>query len=752
MRTDHLQMLRDVEEIHHLFSETRNIDAFLERIVEMVASHMHTAVCSIYLYDEEKQKLFIKANTGLNQASYGSVSLSLGEGLVGTSLKELRPLCIKRASQSPEFRFFPGLNEEQFDSFLAVPIRLGRTRIGVLVVQRDKNNPFNDTDTVTLQVIASQLASIISQIRILLSIGIGQKQAGKTPIVFDTAFRLIKGKCAASGYAYAPSSCRISNDPMSHFSEMIYEKDYTLDDFYKAVEATRRQLEDLQQKVEKKLSDVASLIFTAHLLILKDKSFIGAMADLIQKGTSVPSAILNISKKYIDAFTASQHPLIKEKKQDIEDLLFRLMSNLLETPNGHVCIAGHIVIAKEVYPSDILKMSSENVAGLILISGGVTSHIAVLARSLQIPVVIADESDLLHVPDNTPLIIDATHGNIYLNPTDAIIQEFETNKNAAFALLHNSTLIGQETRTTDGTRIKLFANINLLSDIALACTSNSDGIGLYRTEFPFLIRTDFPTEEEQFVIYQKIIKGMDGKPVTFRTLDIGGDKLLTYYELHEQNPSLGFRSIRFSLRHTDIFKQQIRAIVRAGHSADLRIMFPMISSIDEFMLAKEIVLEVMHELRAKQIVHNDSPKIGIMIEVPSILPLLDEISDEADFFSIGTNDLIQFFLAVDRTNEKVASFYTPAHPAILRALKTIADIGIRCKKNVSVCGDMAHDKRFIPFLIGIGIHSFSIDPIYIPRIKQTVLGLDRTQAEEIAHTVLGMSKIADIEVLLNQQQ
>jgi phosphotransferase system, enzyme I, PtsP len=749
VKTNHLQMLRDVEEIHHLFSETRNIDGFLTRIVEMVASHLHTVVCSIYLYDEEKQTLSIKANTGLNQETYRAVSLKLGEGLVGTSLKELRPMCIKRASQSPEFKFFPGLNEEQFDSFLAVPIRLGTTRIGVLVVQRDKNHPFNDTDTVTLQVIASQLASIISQIRMLLSIGI--KHQEKLPEVFEEGICLIKGKGASSGYAYAPSSRYISEKPLSHFSKITYEKSYTLDDFYKAVEQTRRQLEDLQQKVEEKLSDVASLIFTAHLLILKDKSFIGAMAELIRAGTPAPTAILEISKKYIDAFAASQNQIIKEKKQDIEDLLFRLMNNLLSQDSDQPLTSGHIVIARELYPSDLLTMSSENVAGIILISGGVTSHISVLARSLQIPLVIADDQKFLQIPNNTPIILDATHGNIYLNPTDSIIHEFETNKNTAAALQHNKELMDKETHTTDGLRITLLANINLLSDIALARASNSDGVGLYRTEFPFLIRTDFPTEEEQFIIYQKIVKGMAGKPVTFRTLDIGGDKLLTYYEMKEQNPSLGFRSIRFSLKHKDVFVQQIRAILRAGHDADLRIMFPMISSIDEFMLAKEILAEAIGDLQKKNIKHNNTPQIGIMVEIPSIIPLLDEIAQEADFFSIGTNDLIQFFLAVDRTNEKVASFYTPAHPAILRSLKIIADIGIKNKKPVSVCGDMAHDIRFIPFLIGIGIHTLSIDPFYIPRIKQAILALDSTEAKEMAHTVLAMAKIADIEAFLNSR-
>ncbi|MCK4819954.1 phosphoenolpyruvate--protein phosphotransferase, partial [bacterium] len=400
---------------------------------------------------------------------------------------------------------------------------------------------------------------------------------------------------------------------------------------------------------------------------------------------------------YIDMFYASSNQLIQEKTEDIKDLLTRLLSNLLSEEEAVNNYFNRIIIAKSFYPSDILKMSSEDVWGIVLTSGGVTSHLSILARSLHIPMVIVDRPEFLDIPDDVQILLDAELGNIYLNPDDDIIREFEKQKAIQENILKDKDFLKKPVVTSDGTRINLLSNINLLSDLKLARESYSDGIGLYRTEFPFLIRTDFPSEEEQYVIYSKLVAGMPNKPITFRTLDIGGDKLLTYGAIKEQNPFLGFRSIRFSLQYKEVFVQQIRAILRASVKADLRIMFPMISSIDEFLEAKEILRSCQAELKKENISYHHNPKIGIMVEVPSIINILNEIAQEVDFFSIGTNDLIQFVLAVDRTNEKIADLYNPVHPSILRTLKKIVEIAEENKIDISLCGDMAHNERYIPF-------------------------------------------------------
>ncbi len=288
------------------------------------------------------------------------------------------------------------------------------------------------------------------------------------------------------------------------------------------------------------------------------------------------------------------------------------------------------------------------------------------------------------------------------------------------------------------------SNVNLLSDLKAAREFHSDGIGLYRTEFPFLVRSNFPSEEEQFVIYKRLIEGMPSKEITFRTLDIGGDKVLSYYHFEkEQNPFLGMRSIRFSLKHKDIFEQQIRAILRAGVNAPIRIMFPMISSLDEFLEAKSVVDQCLQDLAKEKIPHHTHPSIGLMIELPSVLEIIRDLAQVTDFFCIGTNDFIQYMLAVDRTNEKVADFYLPHHPAILRALNRVVKTAQRYKRDVSLCGDMAHQEKYIPYLLAIGLRKLSIDGRYFPKIQSAIAQIDLQSAEKKLEEILKQARLSD---------
>jgi phosphotransferase system enzyme I (PtsP) len=441
---------------------------------------------------------------------------------------------------------------------------------------------------------------------------------------------------------------------------------------------------------------------------------------------------------------------MQEKTQDIEDLVVRLISNLLSEVDELGKLKHRIVVVRELFPSELLILSSEEAAGIVLVGGTVTSHLSILARSLRIPMVVTDTYELLDLPDNTPILVDAEIGNVYVDPSDEVLGRFESQQKARRTLAEQERSMKPVTTTRDGTRVHLFANINLLADVKVACELQCEGVGLYRTEFPFMIRSNFPSEAEQLMIYGKLVELMPGKPVTFRTLDIGGDKTLSYYhDIKEQNPALGLRSIRFSLQNKPVFAEQIRAMLRAGTGADLRIMFPMVSSIDEFCQAREIVFECLGELEKRGVEHNRKPKLGIMVELPCIVDLIDDFTKEAEFFSIGTNDFIQFMLGVDRTNENVAGSYLPHHPAVLRALKKVVTSANRGGREISVCGDMAHQEQYLPFLLGIGVRALSMDPASLPRVQDAIAGIDIHEAQAAAENMLSQSKVGDLAQALN---
>jgi phosphotransferase system, enzyme I, PtsP len=746
---DSERLLYDINELNHLFRGSASVETLLNKAVEMVAERTQSAVCSIYLYNPERKELTLRATRGLNPDSVGRVRLKLGRGLTGQALQEMRTICVTDASQNPNYQFFPGIFEERYDAFLAVPIARGLSKMGVMVLQRDSDHCFSPPDIKALETVASQLGNIIENAQFIMGIHEPTQKASKA---VPTNLKFIKGKKAAEGFAYAPAMVLDKQKSLSLLASHDYGKTYTLDDFRNAMARTESQLEQLQEQVEHKLSDAASLIFAAHLMILKDRDFVGKIASKIEAGINAPEAVVEIATSYMRNFLKSDSNYMKEKANDIEDLATRLISNLISRDDETGIHRDHVIITRTLFPSDLLKLSSEGASAIVLVGGGATSHISILARSLTMPMVIADTHDLLNVPDGTPLLIDAEMGNVYVDPDDEVLEKFWARQRARLTLADQKKLMKPTTTTADGVRVQLMANINLLTDLTVANELHCDGVGLYRTEFPFIIRTTFPSEAEQYVIYRKLVESMPDKPVTFRTLDAGGDKILSYYhDIKEQNPALGMRSIRFSLQNKSIFAEQVRAILRAGAGARLRIMFPMISSLDELHEAIEVVRESSELLTQQGIEHNPKPKLGMMVELPAVVDLAEEFAREVDFFSIGTNDLIQFLLAVDRTNEAVADFYLPHHPSVLRTLNRIARAALANHCDLSICGDMAHQTLYTPFLLGIGIRTFSVDPIFLLRAQQAIAATSLKEAEALAQTMLSKSRISEIAALLPAQ-
>jgi phosphotransferase system enzyme I (PtsP) len=753
-KRDYLNLFKNTGEITALLANNNDISMMIQQMTEMLAEQFSANVCSIYLLNDETRELILKATYGLNKSAIGNVKLKLGEGLVGLVMKTGEPIIESHASQNPNFHYIPEIGEEAFDSFIAIPIIRGAERIGVLVLQRQEINHFVDNDIIALEAVSTQLASMIETARMILEIEPTNNRHQQ--LVTTDEMISIKGQSASSGiasgtallYEQLASNKTNTDDATCQLTgtEAISKLKY-------ATQLSVEQIETMQKTLEQKLPEATNLIFAAHLMMLKDSSFTGAMIKLIEDGSALQDSIKEISCKFIRIFKNSPHAYMREKAEDIQDITWRLENNLnseSQKDKHHYGIKDKIIIASAIYPSDIVKLVLEKAKGLILTDGGVTSHVSIIARSLNFPVVISNNPTLRNLTIKHNVLFDGSAGEIYINPTEQTIDTFSADINNIFIAEDFAEQMLPKTFTKDGTRIQLLANINLLGELKTAKTLKAEGIGLYRTEFPFLVRSTFPTEEDQIETYSKLITAFDDQPVCLRTLDVGGDKVLAYYDHGDDaNPELGLRSIRFSLKHPAMFSKQLSAILRAGaKTKDLSIMFPMISSLDELDQSFKILEEVKEKLSKQNVDFCRKPKLGIMIELPSVLNIIDSLAEMVDFFCIGTNDFVQYMLAVDRGNEKIAEYYCPHHPAVLRALQHVVSKANTHKIDISICGEMAHLTKYIPFLIGIGIRKISLDPQYMPTVQQFISTITIEEAEEKALKLLSKDRISEISKLL----
>ena len=749
MNRDHLEFLCNIGELSAALTGSSDIDSVLDRLVRLVARHLDAHVCSLYVFEEATHELVLRATVGLTASTPNLIRLRHGEGLVGTALEQGRPLLDNDARHNGRYRHFPGLGEEHYNSFIAVPLLKDLEKIGVLVVQREERNHFHADDVSALRVLACQLVSCIENARALRELSTPDIKAPKTSPPRPSRHR---GKVASEGSAVGAARVLQTYQSVSTMLDNL-PSELTIDHFRAAVQQTSSQLEELQLRVAKKLPEAVSLIFSAHLLMLKDVGFVENMAGQIDDGIPVGTSVRNVVQHYLDAFSSSKPIHIREKAHDVEDLAIRLAKNLAASVRGSspefVNDIAHddIVIARDVYPSEFVILSMDEPSGFVLVGGGVTSHVAILARSLGIPLFITDDDDLLQVPDGTAMLLDDQTGNICVSPPPHILEQLQDQAEMDAASRRFGHTSDTDSTTADGVPIRLMANINLLREVQNARDARAVGIGLYRTEFPFMIRHSFPDEEEQYLVYRQLVQEMNDAPITFRTLDIGGDKSLSYWDHgSENNPELGLRAIRFSLQHPNLFKEQLRAILRAGVDAvELRIMFPMIASLDEFREAKCLLQGCLAELKRDSIPYHEDPQIGMMVELPSVLETAADFAKEVDFFSIGSNDFVQYMLAADRGNDRVDRYYCPHHPSVLRGLARFVAVATKHQRRVSVCGEMAQQPTYLPFLLGIGIRELSVAPHRVARLRETMHSLSIEDARSEAHQLLQESTLAGIE-------
>lgn len=755
MKKDNIDLICSIGELAGLFKEQTNIEGFLQQVVHMIADHLHSDTCSIYLQQKGTGNLLLMASVGIPASFIGKLELREEEGITGRSLAELKPLRIPRASGSPYYKYVPGTEEEQYEAFLAVPIIHGLDKVGVISLQHKTEDYFTKDDERALSAIASQLAATLENARLLLAIGNSpvMEEAGDEKAE-EAAPALIRGTPVSPGIA---AGTPVYIGEQYHERYLRYEKTerpppYTMEHFTAAVARTAEELEKIQLTMQEELSEVGSLIFSSHLLMLKDEQFSGMMVQRIEAGTHPIRAILEVVNTYIDLFTDNRNVFVQEKIHDVKDLGHRLLRNLEETQIEEGDYSGQIVLSRDILPSDLIKLKVQHAEGFILYGVSTAAHIAILSRSLNVPVITTASQDFFSLSKADYIVMDANQGNIFVDPKMEIVQKYEETKKTVSKIEESEQTLPATTVTEDGEKITVLANINLLSDIQTAQRLGAEGIGLYRSEFPFIIRNTFPSEEEQYQVYSRVFSLIgEGKEVALRTLDIGGDKKLSHIiEQNESNPFLGLRAIRFSLRHRDIFAAQIRAMLRAGDGRCLNIMFPLISSLDEFLDARDFVFDCIADLSKEEIPYNNAPRLGAMVELPSAVEVIEELAEHAEFLSIGTNDLVQYVLGIDRTNELVSDLYKLHHPAIVRIVERIIRSCVKRGCDVSVCGDAAMDIPMLRFMIGAGLRKISVDPKKIYEVKKAVAGINSEAAQKIAVKALRTARVAEVQEILEQ--
>ncbi|MBN1594386.1 phosphoenolpyruvate--protein phosphotransferase [candidate division FCPU426 bacterium] len=520
-----------------------------------------------------------------------------------------------------------------------------------------------------------------------------------------------------------------------------------------AIDATRKEIQTIKQRVGQEVGFSEAEIFNAYLHILQDPLLIQAAMDQIRASRINAEYILQeIAKQLIGQFKDSPDEYLQERATDINDVVARLLRNLTGQPMDLLSEVEDdvIVVAKDLTPSQTATMRRERVIGFTTDIGGKTSHAAIMARSLELPAVVGLKNLTEVVQNGSTLIVDGTAGIVLINPNGQMLAKYRHAQQRMEQWSRKlKKLKGVTAVTKDGYRLTVAANIELPEDVRQARKYGAEGIGLFRTEFLFLNRRDLPGEDEQFEVYQMVARQSLPYTTIIRTLDLGGDKFLSRLgTTTEMNPFLGLRGIRLCLAHQDLFKVQLRAVLRASHFGKIKIMFPMVSCVEEMRQAKALLREAQKELGRRRVLYDRNMEVGLMIELPSAAMTADILARESNFFSIGTNDLIQYTLAADRINEKVAYLYNPLHPAILRLIRQVVQAGHNERIWVGMCGEMAADPQLTPLLVGLGLDEFSTGPAFVPQIKKGIREVNFAECRELAEKVMACTTSADIEALL----
>jgi len=729
---DLLNLLRRVVEA---VTGARDLKLAMSRLVDMVRSGMDVEACTVFLWDQNVDCYVLMATDGLRADAVGKVTLTKNEGVIALVGKREEPLNIADSNLHPNYHHMPTIGEDEFHGLLAVPIIHNRRLLGVLSVQRVKAERFRDEEEAFLVTLSAQLAGIIAHAEATGTLSGMNLLGGQAQN--DIRF---EGVACATGVAIGEAYVV---NPAVKLSSVRHAKtddiDLELKRFEQAISAVRDELSETRERLQNELRPEELALFDVYAGILDDQAVGGTVQEKIRLGETAPSALADTMRGYVQHFEAMEDVYLRERASDMRDLGQRLLTSLIDDQADRAVPERCVLIGEEISAAVFGSLDPENIAGIVCSQGSANSHLAILARALNIPTVLGAQDIPWQELDGKEIVVDGYRGHVYFQLTPERREYFEDlvrdEKVRVSGLDALADLPGE---TADGVNIDLMINTGLQTDIIRSYASGADGVGLFRTEIPFMMLGRFPSEEEQAKIYRNQLEAFHPREVTMRTLDIGGDKSLEYFPIEEANPFLGWRGLRVTLDHPEIFIVQVRAMLRASLNLNnLRIMLPMVTSVGEVEESLALIHRAIYELNDEGI-HVETPEVGVMIEVPSAVYLVKEFLTMVDFISVGSNDLTQYILAVDRNNPRVADIYDSMHPAVLKALKIIVSEGNAAGVPVSVCGELAGDPLGAVALLGLGYRSLSMSSANLLRVKSVLRQIDCGWAETVASGLLNL--------------
>ena len=707
----------------------------LELMVSPVADAMESDVCSASLLHERNQRYVLMASKGLNADSVGEVSLSTGEGLVGLVGQREEIINLDNAASHPRFRYLPQTGEERYNAFLGIPIMYRRKVMGVMVVQHHEAKAFSEAAESFLVTLCAQLYGAIAHAHAVGQVDVFRKAASS-----PTSAKIFQGVAGAGGIAigravvlYPPADIDLVPDRQA---EDIGDE---LELLYAAVQSVRADIRELDAKMQDALMAEERALFSVYLRMLDDNALPAEIATKIRAGSWAQGAVRTVIESHAAHFAQMDDEYLRERVSDLRDLGRRILARLQTADTHHREFAeDSILIAEELSTAALVELPISKIAAIVTTEGAANSHMVIVARALGIPTVVGVTELPINQLDDAEMIVDAHQGRIFVHPVRRLRQRYrEVLREEQQATKSLNAYENRDTITTDGEHVKLYVNTGLMIDVIRGTQRGAEGVGLYRSEMLFMLRERFPGEEEQRIIYRQQLSHFANKPVVMRTLDIGADKDLPYFSIKEENSALGWRGIRFTLDHPEIFSAQIRAMLKASIGLNnLHILLPMITTVSEVEECLYLIERSLMEVQEEEQVKINRPKIGVMIEVPSMLMQLEDMASLVDFFSVGSNDLTQYLLAVDRNNPRVASLYNHYHPAVIRALNMIVKTCRELDKPVSICGEMAGDPATAILVAAMGFDALSMSAANLLKVRKAMCNIAMADAKQLLAEIL----------------